>query len=246
VSSEDLWKVVGRARCDLDFGGQLRQNFAKTVAEAGYNLDPRESFDAHHAVEQLLLDPLPGPAGPQPPSNAELEAMRKLRLEQLARMSELTEYMFATVKKTFLYAGLTYKSVTWMNWLTFGTGIALFVFAAFYAVYSQEKVYSLLFGGLGVSSFVALFILGPIDKTQGALSHLVQTEIAFMNYFDQQTFWESYANIGPANIERASASLQGRAQETIELLRRHLDEEDARRRRGRHAKKEPEAPPARA
>jgi len=245
VSNEDLWKVIGRARCDLDFGGQLRQNFAKTVAEAGYNLDPAELFDAHHAVEQLLLNPLPGPAGP-PPSTAELEAMRKLRLEQLARMGELTEYMFATVKKTFLYAGSTYKSVTWMNWLTFSTGIALFIFAAFYAVYSQQKVYSLLFGGLGVSSFVALFILGPIDKAQAALSHLVQTEIAFMNYFDQQTFWESYANIGPANIERASTSLQGRAQETIELLQRRLDEAAAGRRRGRPAKKEPETPPAHA
>jgi hypothetical protein len=230
VSSEDLWKVVGRARFDLDFGGKLKQDFSSTVREAGYQLTSTELSDASVAVDRLLFDPGNSTLPPQmtPPSQAEQEGMRKLRMEQGVRMGKLTDYMFETIKNTFRYASLTYKSITWMNWLTFITGIGLFAFSAIYALYAQEKVYSMLFAGLGVSSFVTSFLLRTPEQTQKALSNLVQTEIALMNYFDQQSFWEAYANIpqgmppapDPANIDKASVTLMERARQTIEMLER--------------------------
>lgn len=248
MSREDLWKVVGRARFDLDFGGRLQQNFEKTVADSGYHLDADEIADASDAVKRLLLN---GPGGAMAqqmaPNAAEQAVMRRLGIEQLERKARLTEYMFETVKQTFLSARLTYKSIMWMNWIMFATGIGLFVFSALYAVYAHEKAYSLLFGGLGVSSFVALFILGPIGKVQKALVNLVQSEVAFMNYFDQQSFWEGYANLlvgmppqpDPAHIEKASASLQERSRETIEMLQRYVEDEPRARRRWPWTKKEP-------
>jgi hypothetical protein len=249
VSRQDLWTVVGRARLDLDFGGRLQQDFDHTITEAGYSLDGDDLRDAREVVQRLFLSAGAGPITPGggPPDLPDMQVMQKLRLAQAERMGRLTDFMFENVKKTFIYARLTYKSVTWMNWLMFGTGIGLFVFAAFYAAYSHEKIYSLLFGGLGVSSFITLFMLGPIDKSQRALSNLVQAEIAFMNYFDQQSFWEGYANIprgmppgpDPANIERASAALQERSRETIELLQRYVEEEKPRR-GWRRAKKDGE------
>jgi hypothetical protein len=79
---------------------------------------------------------------------------------------------------------------------------------------------------LGAASFVALFFLGPIEKTQAALSSLIQAEIAFMSYYEQITFAENYAMLPPPgsgrptheNIAYASEMLQLRSKETIELL----------------------------
>jgi hypothetical protein len=232
VSTEDLWKVVGRARFDLAFGGKLKQDFAGTVHEAGYELSSIELADANAAVDRLLLDPTTLPPQMAPPSAAEQAQMSKLRTEQLERMGKLTDYMFETIKNTFRYASLTYKSITWMNWLTFVTGIGLFAFSAVYALYADQKEYSVLFAGLGVSSFVTSFTLRPPEQTQKALSNLVQTEIAFMNYFDQQSFWEVYANmqsglppaLNPANIEKASSELMERARQTIDMLQRYVED----------------------
>jgi hypothetical protein len=255
VSSEDLWKVVGRARFDLDFGGKLKQDFEGTVREAGYELSPTELSDARVAVDRLLLDPGTGTLPPQmvPLGPADVDKMRRLRTEQLERMSNFSNYMYETVKKTFGYASLTYKSIIWMNWLTFITGIGLFGFSAIYALYAEAKVYAVLFAGLDVSSFVTSFLLRPPEQTQNALSNLVQTEIAFMNYFDQQSFWEGYANIphgmppapDPANIEKASAALMERARQTIEMLERYAAEDPRIGRHSRRArKKSDDVPPA--
>lgn len=119
-----------------------------------------------------------------------------------------------------------------MNKVMFITGICLFIFSALYAVLAQEKVYSLLFGGLGVASFVTLFLLGPVERLQKALSNLVQVEIAFMSFFDQIVWWEQVASIpeqGPMkgpdrdNIEKASKGLHGSCQAIIELLETYVE-----------------------
>jgi len=108
----------------------------------------------------------------------------------------------------------------------------LFVAAALSgAILKDRTAYSLMLAGLGAANFIALFLLGPIEKTQNALSNLVQVEISFMNYFEQIMFWEGYALLpkgfppapDPANIEKASLSLQQRSQETIELLQTYVE-----------------------
>jgi hypothetical protein len=234
MSKEDLWRVVGRARCDLDFGGKLNQDFDQSVLDAGYQLDPDELADARNAVERQFFAAPAGNAPVSPQSAqlgpAEQAQLVKMKMEQFERFDQFNAYMLETVKETFNYASVTFKTITWMNWLTFGTGIALFAFSAVYAMYAPSKQYSLLFAGLGVSSFVTSFVLRTPEKTQAALSNLVKTEIAFLNYFDQQCFWEGYANIprngtqtpDPANLEKASAGLMDRARETLELLDRFV------------------------
>ena len=234
MSKEDLWRVVGRARCDLDFSGKLNQDFEQSVLDAGYQLDPDELADARSAVERQFSSAPTGnvPVTPQSVQlgRAEQAQLVKMKMEQFERFDQFNAYMLETVKETFNYASVTFKTITWMNWLTFGTGIALFIFSAFYAMYGTSKQYSLLFAGLGASSFVTSFVLRTPEKTQAALSNLVKTEIAFLNYFDQQCFWEGYANIprdgsqtpNPANLEKASSGLMDRARETLELLDRYV------------------------
>jgi hypothetical protein len=110
------------------------------------------------------------------------------------------------------------------------------VTAAAYGVVAQnDKAYAFLFAGLGAATFVALFLTGPIEKTQSALSNLVQAEVGFMNYFEQITLWEAYALQPKAgspvpdlgNIEKASEVLQTRTAETLELFQKHLEPSSA-------------------
>jgi hypothetical protein len=88
-----------------------------------------------------------------------------------------------------------------------------------------------MLAGLGAVNFVALFLFGPIERTQNGLSNLVQVEIAFMNYFEQITFWETFALTptgippGPnlANIREGSTELQRRSEETMALLQTYVE-----------------------
>ncbi|HVO54184.1 MAG TPA: hypothetical protein VMT37_07215 [Solirubrobacterales bacterium] len=148
------------------------------------------------------------------------------------RAIELSEYTLSIFKTTLDNAAKTYKRITWMNYLMFLVGLGLFITAAVYGVLAEdEKAYAFLFAGLGAATFVALFLTGPIEKTQTALSNLVQAEVGFMNYFEQITLWETYA-LRPQvdsplpdsrNIETASASLQQRTSETLELFQKYLE-----------------------
>ncbi len=229
MSQQDLWAVVGRAKADDDFGGQLFRDFDQAVISHGYQLDESEA-----SMAKRLLSESP----PAPPPQAmfqrfafESELAQKRMTNQVERMNDLGSYTVKILKDTLNNAAHTFRTITWMNVVMFVTGIALYIFAALYAAFSDEKVYSLLFGGLGTASFIALFLLGPIEKSQNALSNLVQVEISFMNYFEQISFWENYA-IAPqgdppmpniANIEKASDMLQKRSKETIELLQKYVE-----------------------
>lgn len=229
MRQRDLWTVIGRAKADDDFGSRLFRDFRQALADEGYHLDEGEIDTA----KRLLSDSRPGP-----PPQAMLERFAfetKLAQErmtkQVERMNDLGTYTVQILKNTLNNAAYTFKTITWMNVVMFVVGIALFLFAAFYAAFSQEKIYSLVFGGLGTINFVALFLLGPIEKSQNALSNLVQVEISFMNYFEQITFWENFAIAprgdppapDPANIEKASAMLQMRSRETIEMLQKYVE-----------------------
>lgn len=246
MSTTDLWTVIGRAKSDPDFQARLFPHFEQTIQQEGYKLSESEIAQAKQALNDM--PPLMSPAAPMPlpfpppmpliPEKMILERFEietqigKQRIEQqLKRNIDLGEFTVDILKKTIHSASATFKTVTWMNTIMFSVGIGLFVFAAFYAAFSHEKIYSLIFGGLGAATFVSLFILRPTEQSQNALSNLVQVEISFMNFFEQITLWEGYALTpqgnpplpNPANIERASEMLQKRAAETINVLQKYVE-----------------------
>jgi hypothetical protein len=164
------------------------------------------------------------------PSDAVFQQELARRVEK--RGVEFTEYTLSIFKTTLGHAAKTYRRITWMNYLMFLVGLGLFVTAAVYGVLAEnEKAYAFLFAGLGAATFVALFLTGPIEKTQTALADLVQAEVGFMNYFEQITLWDTYALQPQAgspvpeagNIESASAALQERTAETLELFQKYLE-----------------------
>ncbi len=235
MAKEDLWSLIGRSRVDKDFGMHLLADLEAAIKEAGYNLDEEETKMAKKIL--MASGSSSKMATPEAFSSSPdlLQFQQKMMKErfsaQLKRMIELGEYTVQILKDTLNNAARAYKRITLMNSVMFSTGIGLFIFAAGYGALSREIVYSLVFGGLGAASFVALFLLGPIEKTQNALSNLVQVEVAFMNFFEQVAFWENFAMIpkepqgppDPANIEKASLILQERTTETMALLQYYVE-----------------------
>jgi hypothetical protein len=250
MSREDVWTVIGRNRADLDFGAGLQRNFSETLHGAGYCLDD----DEVELVKRAIMQPAPWSSGMPQPDPTQLQRIQEKQTEMLLEVMDLrknlTAKMHEVVEQTFNRAVQTYYAITLMNKAMFITGIGLFIFSALYAVLAQEKVYSLLFGGLGVASFVTLFLLGPVERIQKALSNLVQVEIAFMSFFDQIIWWEQVASIpeqGPMkgpdrdNIEKASKGLHGSCQAIIQLLETYVETPETPA--GGSSKKKKPAPP---
>ena len=157
------------------------------------------------------------------------------------RAIDLSEFTLRIFKTTLGHAAKTYRRITWMNYLMFMVGLGLFVTAAVYDVFAEDdKAYAFLFAGLGAATFVTLFLTGPIEKTQTALSNLIQAEVGFMNYFEQITLLEVYALQPQAdspfpdlgNIESATATLQQRTAETLELFQKYLEPGSTQARNG--------------
>jgi hypothetical protein len=116
-----------------------------------------------------------------------------------------------------------------MSVALFTIGVGLFVFAALYASISNTRVYSLVFAGLGASSFVALFIAKPYEDAQIALSNMIQSEMAFMAFFEQIRMWANYpwteGELNIRRVEKASALLHKRTAEAMHDFQRYVEPE---------------------
>ena len=240
MSQEDLWKALGRSQVDLNFSKQVRSNAEQSVREAGYGLDPDEVSQLKQMLSTPIRDRLAGPelpiespfpGGPAfPPALAQkfMEEQHDFMIQTMKLRLSLTEKALEVVKKTFDRSAGTFATITWMNRVMFGVGVMLFLYAAILAASTHAQIYSLLFGGLGAMSFITLFMRDPIERIQRALANLVQVQVVFMTYFDQISWWEGLASIpkgthpDPENIERASAALQQRTLEALELLQRFV------------------------
>jgi len=73
-----------------------------------------------------------------------------------------------------------------MSYIIFGVGISLFTLSAISGLLTKQATDSAIFGALGVVSFIAFFILGPISHVPKALSNLLQAETIYMNFWVQQ------------------------------------------------------------
>ncbi|HLW69977.1 MAG TPA: hypothetical protein VKS22_05085 [Candidatus Binataceae bacterium] len=260
MSQEDLWKALGRSQIDLAFAAQVRTNPEGCIHDAGYSLDSPELDQ----LKQIILVPAPralvGPELPLQPPFSEgsqlppalaqkfMEEQHRFMVRTMELRLSVTEKALDVVKTTFDRAAGTFSTITWMNRLMFGVGIALFVYAAILAASTRTQVYSLLFGGLGAASFITLFMRDPIERIQRALANLVQVQVVFMTYFDQVSWWEALASIpkgnqpDPERIERASAGLQQRTIDALELLHRFVEE--SKRPPGTKKERDPQKHPA--
>jgi ABC-type multidrug transport system fused ATPase/permease subunit len=237
MSQQDLWSVIGRAKVDQEFMSDLFDDFEAAVKDAGYIMSTAEMQRAKDGISDAGSAPKPGfvPLDEMKENfKLQQDEMWKRIKAQNYRIIDLNQFTADTLKATIGHSAATYRKVTLMNQVMFWMGVSLFLFAVIYAAVFRNLSYSGAFAGLGTVSFIGFFFLGPIQKTQVALSNLIQAEIAFMTYFEQMSLLETYAGmprdnapglLDPARIERASELFQLRAEQTIELLQRYLEDE---------------------
>ena len=155
---------------------------------------------------------------------------RKLEAEwmrhRLERSVNLGNYNVELFKTTLNNAAKTYRTISLMCKVTFWLGVALVIGSAAYGAITGKQLLAAAFGSIGAGTIFGLFLLGPVKRSQTALSNLVQSEIAFMNYFEQITYWDAYAftptgwppALNHEHIDKASAELQRRSSEAMALL----------------------------
>jgi ABC-type multidrug transport system fused ATPase/permease subunit len=237
MSEAQVLEILHRASTDEQFSEQLFNNFDEALRKNNYALTPRDLAEVRAKLSGGS-PPAGAPPGSPPASPRGLldtvaasvkqqQSQNEARAQaQLVRANSLADYTVEIFKNTLKISARTYQTVTIMNIVMFAMGVLLFLFAAFYGVLTRSLVATATFGTLGAATFVTLFFLGPIEKTQSALSSLIQAEIAFMSYFDQITYADTYAALRPPGsgqqspeyIAAASEMLQKRSKETIELL----------------------------
>lgn len=221
----DHWTALGRAVFDRQFGERLASSPELTVEGAGYRVSPEELEAITDARARYLKQT---PEAWLAAGRVMLQMLGKHQRE--GNLSREARWSVDVVKHALDNAARTHRLMTWMNKILFGVGVALFVGAAAYGIAAQGEL-ALVLAGLGVVSFGTLFLVGPFERSQNALSRLVQVEISFMNYTEQIAMWEEYSmrdgavggKEGADAIRRASAELQRRSAETVEMLQRYTE-----------------------
>ena len=235
MSAQDLWTVVGRAKVDSSFATELFADFDGALKAKGYSLTADEARVVRTGSSSAAQSGSPAqPAMPFDQSTWKLqqEEMSRRIKAQSDRMIDLNTFTVQTLKDTIMHATSTYKKINLMNQVMFWMGVSLFLFSVGYTVYTHNLIYTAVFAGLGVASFVGVFFLGPIGKTQAALSNLISAEIAFMSYFEQMWLIEGYASMpvnttgqpDPQRVEKASELMQLRSRQTTDLLHKYLEQ----------------------
>lgn len=117
------------------------------------------------------------------------------------------------------------------NKIMFWFGIILLLIAIGVGIFTDKEAYSVIFGGVGFLQIVSSFFVGSMERSQKAISDLVQIEIVYLNYFEQVALWENFAStmndsnkIDKENIEKAADKIHSCAKDTLEMLRNNLDE----------------------
>jgi hypothetical protein len=100
-----------------------------------------------------------------------------------------------------------------MHVVTFCLGIGLILSAIILAMQDHFLLSGLL-GGLGIISFLYIFLRQPIQGVQRGISHLIQLEVIYNGYVKQLGYWKAYESSN-------DVSLKPRILEEIDYCARH-------------------------
>jgi hypothetical protein len=183
MARDALEQAVGKAHLDATFATQVLNDDPEAFQKAHLDLNSAERSE----LKALLLSDLD-------PQDVifQRQSTQKQITAQIERTTELGQYTVRILKDTLAHATRTYKSISSMTRVLFYAGLTLFVAAAITSLVLEKQLSAFIMGGLGVTSFVSIFLIGPMEKSQAALSNLVQVEVLFMDFFEQITLWESY------------------------------------------------------
>jgi hypothetical protein len=111
---------------------------------------------------------------------------------QRSNRTKISEMNLSILDKTLTRAYSTYRNISWMSIIMFSVGTILFLAAGFSAFVSKD-LSALVFSASGIVVFASLFFFEPMKKSEQALSDLVQAEIIFQDYQNQEQIWQRVA-----------------------------------------------------
>jgi len=166
---------------------------------------------------------------PDTPEQHDLrEEYLRNRLDEIKTIQHIS---FDALRDALGRATDTHSWLILSNKIMFGFGIGLIVVAVVVGYVTDKSAYTVLFGGVGFLQIVASFFVGSMQRSQKAVSDLVQVEIAYLNYFEQTTLWEQYASIkdkdGQLNterIEKAIDKIHNCTKETIQMPQTSIED----------------------
>jgi hypothetical protein len=127
-------------------------------------------------AERLTL-PLPNEPGStgQPP-----EEVRKAWIEYMVSGFQHNEEMFKRTLEAFMKP---YYLTMWMYGALFALGAVLIVVAAVVGLRDGQPVVAIVFGGMGVGTFVLFFIRQPVQALEENLEFINWMGVAFNTYW---------------------------------------------------------------
>ncbi len=99
-----------------------------------------------------------------------------------------------------------FKNLVQMNNISVMTGPVLIGLSAISGILLQNGIITLIFGVLGISVVIAMFLLKPCEEIQVALANLIQAETVSTDFYNQVQFWAPFAQESASTEERQRAS----------------------------------------
>ncbi len=120
--------------------------------------------------------------------------------------------MFDTILDAFMRP---YNTTIWMYRILFGLGIAAFLVAAGLGAWLREPMFSLIFGGLSIISFLTYFIGRPLQALEENLKFITWLGIIYNTYWTRLVYM--------MDSETIHEDLDDATQDAINEIERLLD-----------------------
>lgn len=190
--------------------------------------------------EKEVINPISKMAGNIPfnfdhlPDEEQQKIIKKIIEDRRKSSQQLEQTAQNALNDAIERAKNTQQSILSLNIAMFYFGIFLITIAVIVGLVNGNGGYSVVFGGVGLIQVVASFFVGSMERSQKAISDLIQIEITFLNYFEQVNLWELYAGIldsknkiDKANLEKAADKIQACTKETLELLQTNIESKNS-------------------
>jgi hypothetical protein len=113
---------------------------------------------------------------------------------------------FDRLNSTIEDGRLGFKNLVQVNNVAVLSGPVLIGLAAISGIVLQNGTITFIFGILGISVVIAMFLLKPSEQIQVALANLIQAETVSTDFYNQVQFWAPYAHESASAEERQRAS----------------------------------------
>lgn len=111
----------------------------------------------------------------------------------------------------------------------FATGLALMVFSALLAIFSDKALLSIIFGAMGMANILSFFFSRTPVNLQRCRGELAQLQAGIFNWYVDIRNWNNYLRrhedtLTLDELKRLSDEQMARTEQTIKLIRSEMAE----------------------